>query len=128
MDPPTSIPPRPKEVTIAIILIAISFLLVAVESEQDDWRHLGVYVSYALTYFFLWLLYRRKNWVRWLFVVIIGLMLLRLPSAIFISKLQHYSPFVVSIVVTHDVLKAVALVLLVRKPSNEWFKAKPGAS
>ena len=121
----TSMPTRPKQVTIAVLLIGISFLLAAFQIENGNSNNLAVYLSYAVCYFLLWLLCSGKNWVRWLFIVYLGLLLSRLLTPYFISTLQHSSPFVLSIAITRLLFDAVALVLLLLQPSSEWFKTKP---
>jgi hypothetical protein len=65
----------------------------------------------------LWFLYRRKNWARWYFLVLVGLSL-----AAFCAN--ENVTLISSAIVLMDVVAVVALFL---PASNQWFRARAKA-
>ncbi len=79
----------------------------------------------AATFLFAWLISQGKNWARWVFVGMILIGLLFLPTRF--EQLFSLPLFRAIYFWFGTALEVTAAVLLVVRPSNEWFRGQKGA-
>ena len=69
----------------------------------------------------IWLIGKRKNWARWIFVI---MFVLGVPLSInpLIQSLQ-YSPFSGVLGLAQIIAQTIAVIFLFKAPAREWFKS-----
>jgi hypothetical protein len=127
MNTPPVLNPRPEQVKYAAILLATSTGLaivnLAFRAHSDNPLTYVVLAAIAsVPLLFAWLIFRGKNWARWVFVVLTVLNLLFIPSSI--RRLHASSAFQVWFYCFQTLLQVIIAVLLCLPSSNEWFKKR----
>jgi hypothetical protein len=131
MENPTNQSSRPAAVIVAVVMLSLSALIATIKIA------VGAHLDKPLTYVVLavilgipalmiWLIYRGKNWARWVFIVMFALGLLFLPSSI--QTLQTHSSFDLAIYCVQLLLQLVAAVALCLRPARLWFGGGANAS
>jgi hypothetical protein len=124
MDNPTHQSLRPVTVTIAVVLLSVSapigVIKVAVGAHLDNpLTYVVLAVILGVSALMIWLIFRGKNWARWVFIVLFALGLLLLPRSI--QRLQTHSNFDVVVYCVQLLLQLVAAVALCLRPARQWF-------
>ncbi len=122
----------PKQIKHAIIAIVISFLIGGVDllfqfaniTKQDtEFSSVqGLIGGVLFTGILLFLIVKRYNWARWVFIILtaIGILLI-IP--IFIAEIGSDIIGAISTAI-QTALQGVAVVLMLQQPVNQWFKNK----
>src|SRR3954465_14045866 len=122
---------RPITVTFAVVLLSMSTVLaiirMAVGAHLDNpltYAVLGVVLGVSAL--MIWLIFRGRNWARWVFIILFALGLLLSPRSI--QKLQTHSSFDVFFYCVQLLLQLAAAVALCLRPSREWFGGNNNAA
>jgi hypothetical protein len=96
MDIQTNRASRPSQVTVAITLLTISSVLGSIKMGigahlDNPLTYVVLAVVLALMFLLIWLIYRGKNWARWMFMVVFVLGLLVSPRSL--QRLIAHSTF-----------------------------------
>jgi hypothetical protein len=108
----------PKQVIFAILAVVVGLLIDAVNGSYRVFA-IAVLVDVPL----LFLIAKRHNWARWVFVVLTGLVVLLSIFSIPVLFAKIGSELLSVIFDTLETtLLAVAIILLVTRPVDRWFK------
>jgi hypothetical protein len=124
MDTPTRQNLRPAAVTVAVVLLSVSAALgiinVAVRTRlANPLNYVGIAVILGISALMIWLIFRGKNWARWVFLVVFALGLLLSPSSI--QRLQTHSSVDVVVYCAQLLLQLAAAIALCLRPARLWF-------
>jgi hypothetical protein len=120
--------PRPRRVTVAMLLLCLGGLLgvtVAIIQHREPFvgqiaYPLGVTAGICIA------IAARRNWARWAFSALIGAAWLRLIEYLLVYPLMP-STFDQALTLATDAVELVAVIILFTGPSNRWFKQpRPG--
>ena len=121
---------RPVTVKIAVIFLLISIGIAIVQiAPRAHWSNPLAYVAFTLIIglplLFVWFIFQRKNWARWVFLIMFGLStLLSFRS----FHLLNGHPILTLLFFTHTTLQLVAAIALLLQPSNNWYRGNVHAA
>jgi|SRR5665213_1612274 len=115
---------RPNSVKLAICCLAISFAIsliqTFVQAHFATSRFAYQMFGFFIVLFLIFMIYRRKNWARWIFA---GCTVLWLTTLIFHFHLVTELTIVRGLLLAVQlILWAVAICMLFAPKTNEWFK------
>ncbi|MGN6534009.1 MAG: hypothetical protein ACTHK0_19875 [Ginsengibacter sp.] len=123
--------PKPRNVKLAIILL-VSVICVATLSLFSNLIFTDFYtfkekipnylVSLAIFVFLAFHINARRNWARILYIVLLVIAMITIPSNI--VRLMSVNKLSALILFVKTVMEVAAVVALLTKPSNKWFKAR----
>jgi hypothetical protein len=119
-------PSIPQEVKIAAILLAVSFTVgiakvgASAAHAGRTPNYLGLAIFLAVLLLLAWLIYRGKNWARWLFIVLIGAGALSLPNQY--NRFAAASTLTLLFYILQWILQVTAATLLLLPASRSYFK------
>jgi hypothetical protein len=78
--------------------------------------------TFATLILFIWLIARRrKNWARWLLLIITAV---GTPGYVgVLRRVLHFEPILGVVSIVQDVLQLIALVLIFTGDAREWFRS-----
>jgi len=88
--------------------------------------YLVIAVILGVSALMIWLIFRGKNWARWVFIFLFALGLLLSPRSI--QRLQTQSSFDVLVYCVQLLLQLVAVVALCLRPARQWFRGGTNAA
>ncbi len=121
---------RPPAVTFAAILLAVSLAIgfAIVVAAGVNWANPSSYVVLAVMAgvpaLLIWLIFRGKNWARWLFLAQFALSLLLSPRCF--GRLETYSGLYAISFCLLLVLELTAAVALCLPRTGQWFGGGTG--
>jgi RsiW-degrading membrane proteinase PrsW (M82 family) len=124
MDNSTRQSSRPVAVTIAVVLLSVTaatgIIKMAVGAHLDNpLTYVVLAVILGVLSLMIWLIFRGKNWARWVFIVLFALGLVLSPRSI--QRLQAHSTFDVVFYCIQMLLQLGAAVALCLRPARQWF-------
>jgi fatty-acid desaturase len=125
---------RPVQIKFAVIFLAVSAGLQIIHLalpvlHSNSYDALDIVSRASVTaglLLFAWLISKGKNWARWIFLVVLVLGLISLPIGF--HRILSLPIFRAAYFWLQTVLQVTTAVLLVVKPSNEWFRGRKDAA
>jgi hypothetical protein len=90
-----------------------------------DYGHMVSFAIYVWGFLLAWLIYQRRNWARWVYLVLIAVAVLDFafsPSEI--RRLLARPALEVAWFCFQSLLSPAAVALLFFPPSNDWFRQR----
>ena len=118
---------RPNSVKMAMRCLIVSFGAASVQMlSQIRWSDLVPYIPWILAcfavWFLIWMIYRGKNWARWIYAGLTVNWLVVLAANIkFTTRLNGVAG---ALLVLYVVLGLTAACLLFSPASNKWFRTE----
>jgi hypothetical protein len=126
--------PRPRNVTVAVVILCVALIVHLVSGSIfaaftqaagankpfGVFAYINVALGFCINAFLLYMIFRRHNWARVLYLVFFVLIsLLSLPGGVIAFFM---SPIWGSLYLLVYIAQIVALVLLFSWPGSAWFK------
>jgi hypothetical protein len=115
---------RPGAVTVAVVLLCISVVAGLIKAFgraklDNPFTYVLLAVIVGVQALIIWLIFRGKNWARWVFIVVFALGLLVSPWSI--QRLLTHSRLDLVLYCIQLTLQLGAAVALCLGPARQWF-------
>jgi hypothetical protein len=118
--------PRPNSVKMAIGCLIVSCVIASIQallkiSKSEVYPYKYDILGFFIMCFLIFMIYRCKNWARWLYAGFIALWLVGLVAHI--KSVAEYTNSREILLIVHLILGVTAVFMLFTHASNVWFRA-----